>query len=263
MKSLLTTVKFKTVALLIILAAAVSLATSSTLAFFTDSRESTGVFTAGNVYIELTEAAVVADARGNLVEDTTAGRIVGTEISGANPTVHNYGYVFPGQRIHKDPTIKNVGNDTAWVAAKVIIEDGGGDVHKLYGYSNDYDDIDIERLIGGALLDEDVHVGTWNGNDYVCYNDNYAMVQIANRADGKYEFFFFIERPLAKGETVEIFDTFYVDSDFGNTEMQEFRELKVTVQAFGVQQFGFLSCYEAMTTAFSSNFAGCAALPQQ
>lgn len=261
MKSLLSTVKFKTIALLIIFAAAVSLATSSTLAFFTDSRESTGVFTAGNVYIELTEAAVVADARGNLIEDTTKDRIVGAEISSGNPTVHNYGYVFPGQQIHKDPTIKNVGNNSAWVAAKIIIEDGDGDVHKLYGYDDVSDDIDIELLLGGALLDQRVHVGTWNGNSDVCHNENYAMVQISNRVAGRYEFFFFIEKPLANGESVEIFDTFFVDSDFGNVHMQEFRELKVTVQAFGVQQFGFLSCYEAMTEAFPNNFSGCA-VPQ-
>ena len=258
MTGFLFSAKYRAVALLLIFAAAVALATSNTIAFFTDARESTGVFTAGNVYIELTEAAVTPDAAGNLIENTAANRISGAEIVSGGPlVVHNYGVVFPGQTIHKDPTVKNVGSESAWIAVKVIIEDGIGDIHKLYSYSDGLDDINIELLLQGGLLDEHVHVGDWNGMSDVCYNDNYAMIQASSHLQGKYEFFFIMQKPLESDEEVEVFDTFFVNEYFGNAEMQEFRELKVTVQAFAVQKYGFGSCLAAMTAAFSSHFTTC------
>lgn len=255
MKSIITSSKYKLIALLLIASAAIALATSGTIAFFTDFRESTGVFTAGSVYIELTEAAVKPDASGNLIEDTSRDRIEGVELSGSTPALHNYGVVFPGQTIHKDPTVKNVGSEDAWVAVKVIIEDGIGDINKLFTYGNGTDDIDIEHLLSGGLLDERVHVGTWCGYSGVCHNDNYAMLQSSSHRDGKYEFFFLMLKPMTSGESVEIFDTFFIDSYFGNEEMQEFRELKITVQAFAVQEYGFSSCLEAMCEAFPERFA--------
>ena len=255
MKKAVIAVKLKMFALLFIFAAAVALATSGTLAFFTDSKESTGIFTAGNVYIELTEAAVKTDSAGNLIEDTTKPRVAGAEVDGNQPVIHDYGCVYPGQTIYKDPTIKNTGVDTAWVAAKIIIEDGAGDIHKLYGYKG-FDEIDITELLKGGLLGENVNVGTWNGYEDVCYNENFAMVQIANRDAGKYEFIFYIQKPLYSEQSVQIFNTLLIDPTFGNTEMQEFRNLELTVQAFAVQQFGFADCFNAMRTAFAAHFGG-------
>lgn len=256
LKSIIYSSKYKLVALLIIAASALALATSSTIAFFTDARESAGVFTAGSVYIELTEAAVKPDERGNLVEDTSRDRVAGAEISEGNPlVVHNYGVVFPGQTIHKDPTIKNTGSEDAWVALKVIIEDGNGDIYKLYGYDNGTDDIDIKLLLSGGLLDERSHIGEWNGIQKVHHNDNYAMLQSSNRSAGRYEFYFIMQKPLESGETVEVFDTLTMNEFFGNNEMQEFRDFKVTIQAFAVQKFGFATGFEAMREAFSDRFS--------
>ena len=247
--------KVKLIALLLIAAAAVSLATSGTIAFFTDYRESTGVFTAGSVYIELSEAAVKHDAGGNLVEDTSKDRIYGAEVgNGHAPVIQDYGVVFPGQTIHKDPTVKNVGSENAWVAVKIIIEDGNGDIYKLFGYDNGSDEIDIEHLIGGGLFEEQNRIGMWNGIPRVHYNDNYAMIQVAKRSAGRYEFYFIMQKPLLPGESVEIFNTMFIDEFFGNEQMQEFRNLTVTVQAYAVQTYGFSSCLEAMGTAFRNRF---------
>ena len=243
---------FKLIAISLAITVLAICAINATLAYFNDSKETNGSFTAGNVYISLTEANVIRDARGNLVEDTSLERLEGSEIG--TQTVHDYGMLFPGEKIHKDPTIKNTGDYDAWVAAKIIITDGVGDIHNLFKFNNSYDDIDIEGFISGGLLAEDVEVGDWNGNQYVCFNEKYAMVQIANRDAGVYEFYFFMLNTMAPGESVELFDTFYVDHEFGNVEMREFKDFKITVQAFAVQKQGFLSCLEAMTTAFSSNF---------
>ena len=258
MKKIFSSIKFKIIAVVLALSAITAAVAGGSIAFFTDTQESEGVFTAGNVYIELSEAAVKTDANGNLIEDTSKDRIVGAEITADGASVVNdYGVVFPGQTIHKDPTIKNTGNFKAWLAVKVIIEDGIGDIHRLYSYSDGYDDIDIEQLLTGGLLDEQVSVGEWNGIPDVCYNDRYAMIQASSHAAGKYEFYFLMESPLESGESVEVFDTFFINPYFGNEEMQEFVEFRITVQAFAVQEYGFSSCYEAMMNAFSEHFVSC------
>ena len=247
--------KLRLTALILAITVMTSAIISGSLAFFTDSKESDTVFTSGNVYIELSEAAIMADGTGNLIADTAADRIYGSEIDSSGfGVVHDYGYVFPGQTIYKDPTIKNIGNSDAWVAAKIIIEDGAGDIHRLFSYSDDNSDIDIERLLSGGLLDEEVHVGDWNGIEDVCYNENYAMIQHSSHIDGVYEFYFIMLRPLEKDESIMIFDTLFMNEFFGNSEMQEFRELKLTVQAFAVQKFGFSSCLDAMNGAFTEHF---------
>ena len=251
--------KFKILSL-VLAASFIAIAAGGSIAFFTDSRETTSVFTAGNVYIELSEAAVVRDTAGNMVADATKDRITGAVIDGSAPVTNNYGSVFPGQTITKDPTIKNIGDGSAWVAAKVIIKDGAQDVHKLFGYDG-YDELDIERLLAGGLLDETVTVGVWNGIEDVCYNDNYAMVQVADRANDTYEFYFIMLKPIEKDESVLLFDTMTIHPLFGNEQMKEFRELSITVQAFAVQTFGFSDCYSAMSTAFSEHFVRCVAEP--
>ena len=253
LKEFIKSPKLKIIALTLIITVVASIAIRGSIAFFTDAQQSETVFTAGNVYIELTEAAVTPDTMGNLVEDTSADRIYGKNIND-EIVVNNYGVIFPSQTIHKDPTIKNTGMASAWIAAKIIIEDGEGDIHRLFCYTDDNDDIDIELLLSGGLLDEHVHVGEWHGISDVCYNDRYAMVQHSNRQNGKYEFYFFMNEPVAKGESVELFDTLIINEMFGNAEMQEFRELKITIQAFAVQKFGFSSSIEAMEGAFGEYF---------
>lgn len=239
---------------ILLLVCAVAFAAGGSIAYFTDAKENTDVFTVGNIYITLTQTAVKADENGNLVADTESERIEGNDLG--TPTVTNNGKLFPGKTIAKDPTIKNVGNDDAWICAKVIIEDGSRDIHKLYGYEG-YAEIDIEGLLVGGLLDEQVHVGVWNGMQDVCYNENYAMVQVADAVSGKYEFYFFILEKTEKDDEIVVFEQIFIDEFFGNEEMKELAELKITVQAFAVQSFGFSDCYKAMRTAFGDHFKDC------
>ncbi|MBQ7364870.1 MAG: hypothetical protein IJW46_04665 [Clostridia bacterium] len=198
--------------------------TNATVAYFTDTKKSTDTYTAGNVYIELSEAAVVADATGNLVEDTTADRIYGSE----SGTLNNVGKIYPAQTIHKDPTIVNTGNEDAWIAAKVILSDGVGDLHKVIGYPG-FEAVDIELLLQGGLLDERIHVGEWNGFSNVCHNARYAMVQIPNHTTGEYVFYFFILAKMSPGESVELFDTLSIPTEWNNTELKELVDFDIHV----------------------------------
>ncbi len=253
MKAILKFKKSYIVALVIVSCVIGIMAARSTIAYFSDDQEITNVFTAGNIYINLSEAEVKDDGSGNLIEDTEKPRIEGVAINSTENVNHNYGMLYPGKTMYKDPTIKNTGSDPAWVAAKVIITDGKGDINKLYGYFNS-ELLDITLLLSGGLLDEGAYFGEWNGIQGVTHNENYAMIQVADVLNGTYEFYFFINPQLLVGEEVELFDTMTILPEFTNTDMQELGELQITVQAFGVQTFGFDSCFDAMVEAFPEYF---------
>jgi len=71
------------------------------VAYFTDTKSVTNVFTIGDVEIELTEPSwVTTDENHNNVPDAAESRT-------------------PGQTIAKDPTIDNVGTNDAYIFAKV------------------------------------------------------------------------------------------------------------------------------------------------
>ena len=221
----------------------------TTIAYFSDTEKVTSTITAGNVAIELTEAAVKRDEKGNLIEDTLMPRIKG----GVDTTIRDYGVIYPGISIFKDPTIKNVGNTNAWIAAKITITDGAGDISKAIGYEG-VAGIDLKELLSGAMMDETCHSGVWNGIPNVRYNDKYAIVQKADALLGEYTFYVFFHDVFAPGAQETIFDHFAIPDDWSNEMMQEFRELTIDVQAFGVQMFDLDSCYEAMTKAFATHF---------
>ena len=222
---------------------------TTTVAYFSDRKQITNTMTAGNVEIVLSESAVKPDGEGNLVSDTSEMRIFG----GNDIVVNKYGKVYPSQSIFKDPTITNIGSESAWIAAKVTITDGSGDITKVMGYDG-FPGVDMEVLLSGGLLDERIHVGNWNGFDHVCYNDRYAMVQMPNASNGEFSFYFFMLEPVGVGGSVVIFDTFTVPAEWNNTEMAELRDLKIKIEAFGVQAFNIDSCLAAMTEAFPSYF---------
>ena len=243
-------VKFNLYMSFIILMVFVLMFLAATIAYFSDTSQVSSVLTSGNVKIALSESAVKRDASGNLVADSTQPRIFGKE---DDDVVNDYGRVYPGMTICKDPTIRNTGNAAEWVAAKVTITDGSGDLHKVIGYTG-YQEIDIERLLSGGLLDEQVDVEDWNGFEDVCVNDRYAMIQTANTAEGKYEFFFLMLQPLGVGEEVKIFDKVVFNQAWTSEHMKELADLKIHVQAYGVQIFQMEDCLQAMTSAFPEHF---------
>ena len=243
--------------LVFVLIAALAGAAGYTVAYFTDSKQITNVFTSGSVYISLTEAAVKPDADGNLIEDPDAPRIDGAEV-GAAEVVHNYtsyngGKLFPGQSICKDPTVKNTGSESAWIAVKLILKDGGGDLHNVL-HSGDNLSLDLSEFLVGGLLDLSATVGEWQGHESVRYNERFAMIQVPDRASGTYTFYIFILRELLPSEEVEIMNEISIPYYWGNAEMKELTELTITVQAFAVQKMGFADSYSAMLAAFPTHF---------
>lgn len=227
---------------------AILLFAGTTFAYFSDTKQMTNTMTAGNVSIELSEAAV-KNVGGNLVKDESKDRILG----GTDVVTNDYGKIYPGMTIYKDPTIKNTGDEPAWVAAKITVTDGSGDLSQVIGYDS-YAGIDIKELLSGGILGRSARLGIWNGLENVRYTDDFAIVQKPNPTEGTYEFFIFILQPLEADETAVLFDTLSVPSYWTNEDMQQLAELTIHVQAYAVQLFDLNSCYDAMVKAFSSHF---------
>ena len=220
----------------------------TTFAYFSVTKEITNTMTAGNVSIALTEAEIKNEG-GHLVQDASAPRIQG----GGSETVRDYGALYPGMTVFKDPTIENTGSMSAWIAAKVTFSDGEGELHKIIGFDG-FPGIDIRTILSGAALDEETHFGVWNDIENARYNDTYAMVQKADVEKGEYTFYFFFRKPLEKDKKVTLFNTLAVPPEWDNSQMQGFTQLQIKVQAYGVQVMDLDSCFEAMTTAFPKEF---------
>ena len=208
---------------------AISIAVGSTIAYFTHDQALESVFTAGNVYIKLSEASVKSDAEGNLVQDTESERIFGNALD-QEVTVHDYGMIFPGQSIYKDPTITNTGSTSAWIAAKVILTDGVGNIHNALGYEED-SGIDIRLLLSGGALDEVPTLKSWNGINSVQVTKDIALIQTADASEGRYVFYFFMEKELATTQSFTLFTHFNIHESCTNEMLYEFRDFRISVQA--------------------------------
>lgn len=244
--------KKKILAIALVAIMAVVAVTGISLAYFTDTDSATNVFTAGNVKIDLTEADVVSDELGNLVADPDGSR---HDVLDDEEDVYDYGKLYPAQSIYKDPTVEVLGSEDAYIAFKVTITDGAGDLHKVIGVEG-YDNIDISPLVSGGLAGETVEQSTgYNGLPMVYMNENYAVYQVADKENGTYVLYFFVEAVQSKGDKVVLFDTITIPEKWDNAEMGQLVELSIRIDAYAVQSRGFDSCYEAMTSAFETEFA--------
>lgn len=242
-------IKFNLYMTCVVLVLMIVFLVGTTLAYFSDSEKTEATLTSGNVSIRLDEAAFKRDGS-NLVEDPTKPRIFGSD---GETVINDYGKIYPGQSIYKDPTVTNTGDTEEWIAIKVTLTDGSGDLTHILGYENSQF-IDIKGLLSGGILSETARVGVWNGIPYVRHNDHYAMVQKADVANSTFEFFFFILEPLQPQDSVVVFDHIIVPMEWDNEDMQELANLKIQIQAFGVQTTSLDSCLKAMTAAFPDHF---------
>ena len=74
----------------------------ATVAYFNDTKSETNTFTLGNVQIKLDETDI-------------------TDSTKRTETGNDYGAMYPGRTVTKDPTVHNVGANSAYIRAKVTI----------------------------------------------------------------------------------------------------------------------------------------------
>ncbi|MBO5702785.1 MAG: hypothetical protein J6S71_10130 [Clostridia bacterium] len=218
--------------------------TGASLAYLTDKDDQVNTFTSGKVDITLDEAKVTLDA-----DKYISG------YTGRTSEDQNYGKMFPGQVITKDPTITVAADsEKAYVAAKVTVT--ATDLQTLIGIPGT-DLIDINKLASGGLMadtfaEKPTHPLA-GGTLPVFGNDKYSIYQ---EKDGNaYVFYIFIETIKAPGESVTLFDTITIPTAWTNADMAKIVDLKVTVDAYAVQVQTFADCFDAMTTAFATDFS--------
>ena len=251
----------KVIAMVLVLALTVAMSVAGTIAYLSDTDSAKNTFTTGNVQIDLTEAVVVEDEDGNLVADgDNRNDVLTTELD-----EYDYGKIYPGQTIYKDPTIELLeGSEDAYLGAVVTVsikddQGAGVDVEDILGCgwkgmlkTNAILDGGFAATTVPAVEDHPLHLH----NDLPVYgNTDYSVYQVPNTATGEYKFYFFIEPIKEAGDTVLLFDTVKIPATWGNEEMAKLANLEITVDAYAVQAHGFEDCYEAMTTAFDTVFS--------
>ena len=204
----------------------------ASVAYFTDTDDVTNVFTVGNVDIQLTEAKVMTDDNGwHIVAVDPEERVASTDM--------NYKEIrtlWPGQTVHKDPTIENIGSEKAYVGAKITLSGASTLLANKEAV--------LDFLSGGALaVDENnTVVYTTDGTDVVVY------VVIASALDGAND-----TDPDAVKE-VMLFDTVVIPAGWNNAQMALLEDFSIKVEAFATQEAGFANADAALAAAFPDVF---------
>ncbi len=267
--------KKKLVTLCMVFSMIAILAIGGTIAYFTDTDSASNQFTTGNVAIDLTEAVVIPNENGDLVPDGDKRNDVGED---DGDSIYNYGNVYPGQYVTKDPTITNEGTESVYMAAIVTVTSAGnlhtysmnpdGTPRYLLGVSEDFDNIDVAKMvqlerggeevkvISGGLADEDAVATDYHG--FFAYEgDSYVVYQDPHKEDNTYVLYFFIKDTKYPGEEVTLFERINFDYSWNHDQMEEFKDLAITIDAYATQAYGFEDddCLDAMLAAFPEAFS--------
>lgn len=212
----------------------------SSMAYFTDTEAYTNVFTAGNVDITLTEAVTIRNDLGNIVADNTANdRIAYNADNVYNP-------LFPGQAIAKDPQIKNVGSEKAYVGAVITITNGD----TKYGSTTTSGTID-EVLTADKNDATKTYVG-----DFITGLPANAVVTTIEEGGVVIGFKVYVvyAAALATNATADVFSGIKIPATWNNAEMAYVNGLKIDVNAYATQYAGFGD--NAALTALQAAFPG-------
>ena len=212
---------------LIVCVLAITVSTAS-LAYFTDTKSVENVFSVGEVKITLDEAKVVLDSQKHATADLTV------RVTTTSQEPQNYGNLYPGFSITKDPTITNVGSEEAYVGAKILITTTNGITEDNVAY--------FENLLKGGLLPQSTD----------------AIVD-GRLVGNAYEISIIYKRALAgatqnEKDSVVLFDTLSIPSNYNNDQMAQYKGMKITVTAYAVQSVGMTDAATALKAAFPAVF---------
>ena len=211
-----------------------------TIAWFTDMKESTNVFTAGDVTIRFAEL----DPEGDLID-----------ITGKNVQM-DYGHVYPGREIVKKSFVTNTGSELAYIAAEIVILDGEQDINAALGIpgeANGKTPLD-KFFVGGVWGENYTRVASPSEPHFVEWESEHTIVQYDTRMTDGFWINIFFKDGLESGNNVELWDGFTFPDDWGNENMLQCTNLRISVRVFAAQAAGFESCTEAITTAFKGEF---------
>ena len=229
-----------------------------TLAYLTDTDNTVNTFVAGQVGLKLDEEIVKKD-------DVSTSETYGDFISaGKGRTEENqeYAKVFPGNEILKDPTITlDKGSETAWVAAKIVINGKG--LHTLLNTELNPNGLDITKkfdnvpFISGGLADI---AGSWIDGGYYGIQgffkcgDTYYSYQEADADKGEWVIYMYMMNTTLAEQEIVLFKNIHIPTTWNNEQIAIIDGMKVDITAYAVQADGFADCFTAMATAFPDAF---------
>ena len=214
-------------------------ATGVTIAWFTDAKETTNVFTAGDVSIRLLEL-----------------NPEGEEIDVTDHSVQmDYGYVYPGRTVTKNTTVTNIGSENAYIAAEIVILDGDRDINSALSIPGS----------GSAAtrLDEFFEGGIWGYGftreissepHFITWSNDVCIIKYDTRMTDGFWINIFLKDVLESGTTTQLWDGFTFPEAWGNDEMLQCANLRISIKVFAAQASGFDCCEDAITTSFGEEF---------
>jgi len=215
------------------------IAAGVTIAWFTDTRETTNIFTAGDVKIRLTEL----NPEGEIIDVTNHGAQM------------DYGHVYPGLEVRKNATVTNVGSEEAYLAAEIVILDGDRDISAALAIPGTVTGkTPLDEFFEGGLWEDTFNLVTGTEAHLVVWESDRCIVQYDTRMTEGFWINIFVKDTLKSGESLRMWDGFTFPDTWSNDQMLECTDLRISIKTFAVQAAGFTSCAEAVTTAFGSDF---------
>lgn len=187
----------------------------ASLAFFTDTKSEKNTFTVGNVQIKLDETDI-------------------TKTDGSRTEKGNdYGSMYPGRSVTKDPTVHNVGANSAYIRAKVTLTGGFNLLAQLFPnmeFENETPFVDMYAQYFTALVGD--------------LGEDWSIVDIDGDEAGNPIFVFKYAKVLDKGEdTPAIFEKLTIPSDYtgkdANGGIYQAANVDMTIVAEAMQAEGF------------------------
>lgn len=211
------------IALVVVVALLMAGSVLVTMAYLTDTKSVTNVFTVGNIRMTLDEAKVnlegvpQKDDEGNVIRES----------------VQNEYHLLPGHSYTKDPTITILADsDECYVRMMVTVSDYSKLTAAFPAATNpEYymgEMFLLEKLIGG--WDRNIWEMTSYDAETATYEFRYHKTVLKSDADQKLEALF---------ETVEI------PADINNDALSKLADLRINVVAHAIQEDGFADANEA------------------
>lgn len=210
-----------------------------TIAWFTDTKETTNVFTAGDVTIKLTEM----NPEKEIVDVTDHGIQM------------DYGHVYPGREITKNSTVTNMGSEAAYLAAEIVILDGDRNINSVFYVPGTSERVTaLDKFFQGGVWGESFTRVASTAPHFITWESAHYVVRYDTRMTDGFWINVFVKDTLESGNSLLLWDGFTFPDTWGNNEMLECTNLRISVKVFAAQAAGFSSCEEAITSAFGEDF---------
>lgn len=223
--------KKKVFALSLALGALALILSAGTLAYFTDTDNVVNTFTLGNVDIELDEAKVELENGTYVAKDSRVKS-------------NTYEGLFANQVVPKDPTVKNVGNTSAYLRVNLTVDNLG--FGNIFGVDAPYEG-------DPSTITEDMLSNVLVGYDA----DKWDFTPSWSFFDENIKFSFVYTGTLAADETVTLFDSFklpsWLSSDSAFTQIASSNGFTMDITADAIQAEGFNDAATAIAAFDAQN----------